>query len=266
LTIPLIFPGQYYRLYDPAKPYGCNESNFGAITETLELPIEETALILCNCWNQSASSTHRERALRIMHDHIQTALHAARAAGLTIVHAPTPRIAEKYTHLNPYIEPGDKELFPRFGERDPEWPPADFYQRTEGYAGFKRDYQVPWDVSAEKFKTLDFDPIVAPIQTDFVISTASQLCRLLAHKKILHLIYAGFATNGGMLRRDYSVSAMAWLGYNPIVLRDCTTADEYHDTVDQLMATHVTLRWFEYALGYTALEADFTQACQANGE
>jgi nicotinamidase-related amidase len=259
----LVLPTQYNRLWDPAKPYGCPESTFNLVSKTLNLPLAETALVLVDAWNVSCCKTYEERSCQIIRDRLKPVLHAGRAVGMTIIHTPAPQIAYKYDHLNPYIQPGDEPFVTVFGERDPEWPPADLVDRKGRYAGFHRRYAIPAEYYSKQYEAMDIDQEVAPEAPDIVINTASQMQRCLKERKILHLIYTGFATNMCLLQRDYGVRAMAWLGYNPIILRDCTTGVEFTETADNLMQTHVNLRMMEHSNGFSALSGDFLKACQA---
>ena len=53
-------------------------------------------------------------------------------------------------------------------------------------------------------------------------------------------------------------------GYNLILLRDCTTAIETHDTVDDLLITHLAIRDFEMMdIAWTTASEDFRKACES---
>src|SRR5256885_16927364 len=84
---------------------------------------------------------------------------------------------------------------------------------------------------------LDLAPAVKPLPGEPVIHTGAQMHTLLTERRILHLFYAGFATNWCVIGRDYGICAMNDRGYNSILVRDATTGIEFHDTVESLMAT-----------------------------
>jgi ureidoacrylate peracid hydrolase len=50
--------------------------------------------------------------------------------------------------------------------------------------------------------------------------------------------------------------------YRIVLLRDCTAAMEYHDTMADQTITRFIVRHVEAFLGYTSTSADFVRACQ----
>ena len=82
-------------------------------------------------------------------------------------------------------------------------------------------------------------------------------------RRILHLLYIGFAINWCVLGKDYGIRAMKDRGYNPILLRDATTGVEFPDTLDTLQATELAVREVEQQHGFTASNRDFLTACRA---
>lgn len=96
-----------------------------------------------------------------------------------------------------------------------------------------------------------------------VVATGEQLHALAAERGILHLVYAGFATNWCILNRDYGMRAMARRGYNLILLREATAGVEFPDTLEKGWATEMAVREAEQQLGFSAANADFLQACAA---
>jgi len=107
-----------------------------------------------------------------------------------------------------------------------------------GYSGSLPDW---WHIK-------DIESSIAPKPEDFVVATGDQPHRLLRRRRLVHLVYAGFATNICVVYRDYRLQAMRARGYLPVLLRDCTTAIETRDTFPELaLATSVIddlERWF----------------------
>jgi len=60
---------------------------------------------------------------------------------------------------------------------------------------------------------------------------------------------------------DYGVRAMSEMGYNIILLRDCTAAIEAHDTVYQLLATRIFVQEIETKYAWSTTSKDFIEAC-----
>ena len=100
-------------------------------------------------------------------------------------------------------------------------------------------------------------------ENDDVVATGAQLHHVLAERNVLHLIYAGFATNWCLLGRDYGIRRMAGRGYNIIALRECTTGVEFPDTLDNLFVTEIGVREIEQQFGFTASNQDFVAACRS---
>jgi len=259
----LSFLAQYYRMYDEAQPYGGRESGFHHVHVTLSLPLESTALVLVDFWNMLYCQSWIERADGIVRSACVPVLDAARRLGLPIIHAPSPPVAAKYPPSRQYARAGEAPEPITYGVRDAAWPPAAFAEREGPYAGFRRDAAIPARYWEEPYQAMRIHPLVEPLDGEFVIGTGPQMHRLLAERKILHLVYMGFAANMCIQYRDYGVRAFSQRGYNTIFLRDCTTAVEYHDTVANLTATQIAIREVEYFYGYTALGAEFAANARA---
>jgi nicotinamidase-related amidase len=235
----------------------CREENFIRREINMPLPVEQTALVLVDMWNTHFIETWLERAVRLTRDAVLPVIAAARQAGLPIVHAPSPPIAERYAQLARHRspEPGS----PR------QWPPPEFLQRQGDYAAFRGPRSQPpgidvhWKEHAER---LDMSPAVEVRDEDFVIATGQQLHELAEERKILHMVYAGFATNWCILNRDYGMRAMGARGYNLILLRDATTGVEFPDTVEAGFATEIAIREVEQQIGFSASNDDFFAACK----
>ena len=257
----LTIPARHYRLYDENRPFGCDETDFGYVDTTLSVPLEQTALVLVDCWNSHYCRSWLERASGIMKEKIVPVLQAARGAPIAVVHAPCPTVAEKHPQSGAYAEPNDKPSGPRYANSDEEWPPKEFVERAGEHAQFRRTYSPPPETWSDRYETQDIAEIVKPQADEYVVATGVQMHRLLKDRKILHLFYAGFATNMCVQYRDYGLRAMHQRGYNVILLRDCTTGVEDHDTVDELLLTRAAIREIETQYAFSAVSEDFLAAC-----
>jgi nicotinamidase-related amidase len=106
---------------------------------------------------------------------------------------------------------------------------------------------------------------IAPQPGDFVIATGEQLHRLLRDRKVIHLLYAGFAANMCVPGRDYGTRVMQGRGYNIILLRDCTTAIEGAETAEGGWLTKAAILNHEMIVGHTTTSAALVAACEAVG-
>jgi len=235
----------------------CREENFEHRETTLRIPSEQAALVLVDVWDIHPIISHLERTDAITAMKIKPTLEAARAAGLTIVHAPSPPVARKYPQWTRYAS--DDDLWPESSE--PDWPPAEFVRREGPYARFARPPERLQEQWEERLKERRIAAPVEPIADDFVVATGAQLHRLCKDRQILHLFYVGFATNVCIPFRDYGLRAFRKRGYNLILLRDCTTAIETHDTVEDLLITRLAIRDFELMdVAWTTTSEEFVEA------
>lgn len=250
-TVAFDLPCRYYRVYtDPDVP--CIESNFHFIDRTLPIPLHQAALILVDVWSTHYIDSWLNRAREVTQTRIVPVLGAAREAGMTIVHAPSPYVADRYATA-PESPPSEGS----------DWPPLEFRGIYRGgeYAPFGRDAEPRLAGVYERYKTeLDISPLVRPVPGELLIHNAPQMHELLRERGILHLVYVGFATNWCVIGRDYGIIAMNDRGYNIILVRDATTGIEFHDTVESLAATGMTIREIETKYAWSTTTEDFLAA------
>lgn len=250
----LDLPCRYYRVYtDEDVP--CREENFGFVERRLPLPAAQTALVLVDVWATHYIDSWLERAAHITREKIVPLVDAARAAGVLVVHAPSPFVVERHhAAAMPPPVPADEPA---------SWPPVDFrgIYRGGAHAAFGRDSEPRLSTALERYETeLTINPEAAPGPGDEVIATGEQLHELLASRGILHLVYAGFATNWCVMGRDYGVIEMNDRGYDIVLVRDATTGVEFHDSVDALTATEIAIREIETKYGWSTTTGDFVSA------
>ena len=262
----LILPVRYYRLYtDP--DVACVEENFHHVELTWPLPAAQTALVMVDVWDLHYIQSHEERSGRITRERLAPVVAACRETGMTIIHAPAPQTAHKYPQWTRYA--GDGEFDTSKSEPPSDWPPEAFRKRTGEYENFTKPWHEPvmdeWKKVEHKRRIV---AAVAPHPDDFVIATGDQLHRLLRHRQILHLLYAGFAANICVLYRDYGTRAMGAgaRGYNIILIRDCTTAIEAHDTFASELLTKAAVLEIEMQVGYSTTSTAVIEACRGVGK
>lgn len=247
---------RYFQDSTPAD-VPCRETHFIRREFDMPLPVAQTALVLVDLWNVHFIESWIERAKQITVDCVVPVIADARKAGVTIVHAPSPSVAAQYPQLKRHKPP--EPSVPS------TWPPLAFRARKGDYAAYRGPRSQPpgigvhWDKLESE---LAVSPAIDVQAGDFVIATGTQLHELLAERGILHLLYAGFATNWCVLGRDYGIRSMARYGYNIVLLRDATTGVEFPDTFDTLFATEVAIREVEQQLGFSASNADFFKAVE----
>ena len=91
--------------------------------------------------------------------------------------------------------------------------------------------------------------------------------RFLRCHDIKNLIATGFTLRSCLYQ---TLADAVQLNYRAVLLRDCTSAGEYPDTVDESLpeggwVSRIMLRNFEHVIGYTSTSAEFVNACQSRG-
>ena len=257
----------------PEPGIACVEASFHYEEWPVTIPARDAALVLVDVWNTHVIASHAARTAEIARTCIAPAVAAARRLGVAVVHAPSPAQAQRYAQWSHYATPEDAAAPPTgsmlgaLSGEPADWPPAAFRRREGVYAQFRRP-QSPLvaQLRGERYER-GIDPSVEPAPEDFVVATGAQLHRLCRDQGIVHLFYAGFAANVCIPFKDYGVRAFRARGYNVILLRDCTTAIEGHDTVDELAGTQQAIRELEMAdLAATITSAAFVAACVEIGK
>lgn len=252
-------PVRYCEL-NPPERIAWREEHFELKELRWELDPTEMALIMVDVWDIHPYASHLERGAEITQQRIRPVLDACRRAGATVVHAPSPGQAVKYPQWVQYA--GDHEISGTPAGPGTQWPPAEFRSRSGDYATLQKP------VSERRTQWLEHDlatrrimPCVEPEPGDFVVANGEQLQRLLSHRKVLHLLYAGFAANMCVLYRDYGIAAMHRRGYNIILLRDCTTAIESAATMPGMVHTQAAVSIVEMVFGTSTTSTAFLNAC-----
>jgi nicotinamidase-related amidase len=244
-------PCRYYRVYtDDDVP--CREENFAFVQRQLALPAAQTALVLVDVWATHYIDSWLTRAADITREKIVPMMTAARQAGVLVVHAPSPFVVQRH---HPEAMPSPSPV--PSGE---DWPPADF-RGIYRAGGFGRQAEPRLAAAHRRYETeLKIAAIAAPQETDEIIADEQQLHELLKDRGILHLVYAGFATNWCVTGRDYGVISMNARGYNIILVRDATAGIEFHDTIEAETATQIAIREIETKYGWSTTTDHFLRA------
>lgn len=250
---------QYFQDSTPVDE-PCRETAFIRREFEMPLPVDETALVLVDLWNVHFIESWIERAKQVTLECVVPVIDAARRIGMTIVHAPSPSVASQYPQLDRHKPP--QPSAPN------TWPPPEFRSRSGDYDVYRGPRSQPpgigvhWDKLSSQ---LSMSPAIDVKEDEFVIATGQQLHELLEEQRILHLLYAGFATNWCVLGRDYGIRSMSRYGYNIILFRDATTGVEFPDTYDNLFTTEIAIREVEQQYGFSASNDDFFKAVDASG-
>ena len=260
----------------PLKDY--DEKALAHGQTTLDLKVEQPAFMLVDCWNLTSDgppilpdapkywdysfiaggASWLRRDEEIVKTRIQPCLLRARALGMTVIHAPTSYIANRYPQCQALAKAVEE---PRPGPAR-QWPPRDFVaERWRRFTALRygKDCAPFWNRIRA---TMDIAEALRPLDGETVFSTLAQLEHVLAQRRILNVILVGFAANACLIGKPGALRDLSACGYELVVLRDCTTAIEAPWSLDTLSATRATLDFIEMSYGYTASASDFLAATQ----
>ena len=240
---------RYYRLFtDPGTELA--EENYRYRELDWPLRLDQAALISLDVWNYHYSRDTLERIEDISVNRIAPLVAACRAGGLQVIHAPAGPVAQKSPNWV-QLMPDDEKPQPRY-PKSPVWPPAEFRQKEGAYAEFGRPHEPQQaEIARQREEVRDFHPAVRPVGDEAVVLTGEELHRVCAQRGILFLIYVGFNTNACIVMRDYGTLRMKERGYDVILVRDCTTGMETHETKPDLVCTRGQIASLEQFGVYT---------------
>lgn len=227
------------------------------------LPLQETALVLVDCWAYFPLESFVARVGEICETKIKPVLEVCRELGVSVVHAPSPQWAANYPDFH-YSAPVEETQTPPAPSKSDAWPPQSL--TTEGAFAVARTGVDPmfnawWEKAYPD--NLKISPHVEPAGEDVVVTTGDELHAFCCERRIKHLVYAGFATNICVLERDYGTREMRRRGYNIVLIRDATTAIESSEAVGELWATRAAVFYIELKVGVSVTAAEFVEACRA---
>jgi len=270
LEIPL----QYYQiaqLYGPGMPPSGKE---GLHTRLLQKPIGRIGLVIVHPWKlgepdgpypfapgtriPGEAGDWVPRAHQIIADKIKPVLEAARETGVTVFHLAQHTYAPRYPQYREIAS--DPELqSPEKGIRyEVCIEPRTVKEMWETEYGANFPGPV-WKTNAAKF---DIVKSLRPLPDEAVFLNGWQLNGLCRRKKIDTLFYVGFMADLCLVNVPGAIREMSHkFKYRCVVLRDCTTAYEFGETVDGNWMTFAAIRLIESGMGYSAISDDFISAC-----
>ena len=230
---------RYYRWHvDPGVEWVETNTDYAHLD--WHIPLEQTAVVVVDVWERHYLADTEARANTIVKEKIVPLLAACRTAGMPIIHAPAPGMAEHQANWLKLVSREGMKGGPRA-----EWPPNEFRSKSGAYSQYAR----PDEPREPELKALRagrrLHPLV-PVEGDEpVIYNGEELHRYCAKEGILFLFFIGFNTNACILLRDYGTIEMSKRGYEVIILRDCGTGMESFETHDELWQTRGTILFLE---------------------
>ena len=175
----------------------------------------QTAIIIVDMWNKHWSWGATER-VNVMAPRMNTVIHAVRAMGVEIIHAPSDVIdfyknhpARSRTLTAPEVEAPKPADHP-----DPPLP----VDASDGGSD-------TGETAADSFKAWNRQhPAIEIRDEDFVSDNGQEVYNILMQSGIRNLIYMGVHTNMCVLGRSFAIKAMVRWGFNVVLARDLTDA------------------------------------------
>ncbi len=227
-------------------------------TDIEEWNPSETAIIICDMWNQHWCKGATERVAE-MAPGINNVISIARARGVTIIHAPSDcmgyykdhpgrKLAQKYKSNESQSQLiSDEKLS---SEKGAAWP---IDQSDEGCDDFPEcKHGNPWTHQVDAIKIMD---------NDAISDSGAELTGLFAQKKIKNVILLGVHTNMCVIGRSFGLRNMKRMGMNVVLMRDLT--DVMYDSKQWPQVSHFTgnslvAEYIEKYVCPTILSSDFT--------
>ncbi len=249
-TIPLRYMPQFTN-YDDEVP----EAEWRRVERRAVFTTSLCAFVIVDAWDTHFMMGARTDA--IIRKRIEPVVNVCRALGMPVIHAPSPPVAEKYPDHrfrptpdgeNRGIHPIATEIYDSFSGSADGWPTRDMFLRTGEFAEYslRTDPEAPFLPTETLYARYHIHPDLGPEKGDWVVADNIELDALLREKRKYHLFYAGFVSNGCIQERDYGVKFMQYLGYNPILLRDCTTALEMAHTITAMEQSKASIDNVEF--------------------
>lgn len=178
------------------------------------VPAAQTAIVICDMWDNHWSRGAAER-VGAMAPRLNRVIHAARAQGVQIIHAPSEtmtfyadaparrRVAD-FAGITP---PPDREI--------PD-PPLPIDDSDGGSDTGETSWFRAW---SRQHPAIDIDQ-----DGDVISDNGPEIYSLLQRRAIEQLLIMGVHTNMCVLRRSFAIKQMARWGVNVALVRDLTDA------------------------------------------
>ena len=270
----LKLPIRYYQiaqLYGPGMPSSGIE---GLHREVLEQPAGQIGLVIVHPWNLGEPDGHYPiekgaripgqagdwvpRAHRIIADAIEPVLAAARRAAVPVFHLAQSTYAPRYAQYRRIA--GDPELASPVPDVDYQVCVRPRSVKEMWRVEYGTGYPGPvWVTHSEKF---DIAVALKPLPDEHVFLNGWQLNGLCRRLDISTLVYVGFMADLCLVNIPGAIREMAYkFKYRCVVLRDCTVAYEFSETIDGDWMTFAAIRLIESGMGYSSSAAEFIEAC-----
>ncbi len=223
---------------------GGNES-----TVSLHLPTSETAIIICDMWDQHWCKTATKRVKK-MATRMNKVVKHARSQGITIVHAPSSTMDHYADH------PARKAILDA-----PEAPTSDsiddwYYldslhegslpiDDSDGGCDDPKSDCVHCQVWSKQIGSIEID------DEDFISDSGREINNLFVAKGVKNVLLMGVHTNMCVLGRSFGIRSLSHLDYQVLLVRDLTDSmynpqmypHVSHSVGTDLVIEHIEQHW-----------------------
>lgn len=222
-------------------------SLFDTVVRNQEWDVSETAIIVCDMWNDNYCKRMAQRVDQIV-PRLNATLSDARELGVMVIHAPSG-VVDHYSQT-----PQRKRMLlqtPTSSSSTLGWCHRDPVCEPE----------LPLDVS----KQTCGDPVIAPsvrvfsrqhpgidiIGFDGISDSGDEIVSFLQKQGIKNVAMTGVSTNGCVLGRPFGIRQLVRLGFNVVLVRDLTESSYdprqppyvSHKRGSQLVLEHIEKYW-----------------------
>ena len=181
-------------------------------TKQVEVPVSETALLLCDVWDKHWCRGARER-LDLMVDRMNKVVRSCRNKGIQIIHAPSDTMEfyadtparQRILDLPTVEPPADQE------HADPSLPIDDSDN------GGDTEQDQPHQAWSRQHPAIQIDQ-----KQDVISDDGREVYNLFKHKGIDKLLIMGVHTNMCVLGRSFAIKQMVRWGNHLALIRDLT--------------------------------------------
>jgi len=225
LPAPRVQPKAEGVLRFPARTRVPDGAGWREETLEVELPVAETALVLCDVWDKHWCRGASER-VDAMAPRMNEVVEAARAKGVPIIHAPSDTLffyadtpmRRRMMDAPPAEKPPLKEV---------DEPPMPIDDSDGGCdTGDERQYSA-WTRQ---------HPAIGIAECDGISDNGDEVYNHLVQRGVKNIVYMGVHTNMCVLGRSFAIRNMTRLGVNCFLIRDLT--DAMYDPDDRPYVSH----------------------------
>ncbi len=232
-------------------------SGFIIVSEIQQWDPKQTAIIICDMWNQHWCKGATARVAEVA-PRLNQVVEAARSKGILIVHAPSEcmnyykdhpsrKRALQYSSKK-YEKLVDNSNLP--SETNAVWP---IDQSDEGCDDtVKCELGNPW--------RKQIDAIEIKSATDVISDSGAEMAALFEKRGIKNVILTGVHTNMCVIGRTFGLRSMVRLGKNAVLMRDMTDAmynSKMPPVVNHFTGVSLVVEYIEKYVCPTILSTDF---------